>query len=45
MGGAPGGVSEWSKEPVVKTGDGASHPGVRIPPSPQSVEVFASVTI
>ncbi len=31
-----GEVSEWSNEPVSKTGDGESHPWVQIPPSPQS---------
>src|SRR3546814_12562556 len=29
-----GRVSEWFKEPVLKTGDGATRPWVRIPPLP-----------
>ena len=29
-----GQVSEWFKEVVLKTTDGASYPGVRIPPCP-----------
>ena len=29
-----GSVSEWFKEPVLKTGDGESRPWVRIPPLP-----------
>ena len=29
-----GQVSEWFKEVVLKTTDGVSHPGVRIPPCP-----------
>ena len=31
---APGGVAEWSNAPVLKTGDGATRPRVRIPPPP-----------
>jgi hypothetical protein len=30
----PGGVAEWFKAPVLKTGVGASSPWVRIPPPP-----------
>ena len=30
----PGGVAEWSNAPVLKTGDGATRPRVRIPPPP-----------
>ena len=29
-----GWVAEWSNAPVLKTGEGASLPGVRIPPHP-----------
>ena len=32
--GGPGGVAEWSNAAVLKTVDGASRPGVRIPPPP-----------
>ena len=31
---SPGGVAEWSNAPVLKTGDGATRPRVRIPPPP-----------
>ncbi len=29
-----GGVPEWTKGPVLKTGDGVTRPWVRIPPPP-----------
>ena len=29
-----GGVAEWLKAPVLKTGNGATRSGVRIPPPP-----------
>ena len=38
-----GEMAEWLKAPVLKTGDGETHPGVRIPLSPPVLEVGARV--
>ncbi len=35
---AYGGVAEWFKAPVLKTGDSARGPWVRIPPPPPIIE-------
>src|SRR3954465_114889 len=37
-----GGVAEWSNAPVLKTGDGATRPRVRIPPPPSRIQRAAA---
>ena len=39
-----GGVAEWPIAPVLKTGDGASRPRVRIPPPPLSATAAVPIT-